>query len=420
MNKKLKLSDSQVAEVLAATSDPENQATVASEARRLGVSRTTLRDSITRFEREATRREAPGVEADPDGALTITSPPETIGGVALTEEGLMRHYGLDPAEHEIVRKRLNFWGSDAAPNFQLRLDAIPKSLLVLPETRGPEDWLPAPQPAVREDGGRRIVIVTDYHAPLHARGLHQTSLQFMADFEPSLLLNLGDLADFTSVSQHRPRPRMVQHVNDCIVEGGSILRDQRRVLPDAEMVLLPGNHDDRIQHAIIDNNRNLLGVRGFSDEYDALDLRRLWDLDPIHVNMIDEDWDRAKFHVNDKLSAIHGKNTTKTAGEAMLNKLVRSVVQGHSHRMRFTYRTQHDDPVNDIRTRVAVECGTMAQLSESLGYGDEENWQQGFVYGTVWPDGQFALSPAMFVANTLLLPDGTRYKATVDELGREL
>lgn len=417
MKKSPKLSDDQIAEAL---SNIESGATAAAEARRLGIARTTLRDAIERFQRTATERHEPGVEEEPDGALTVTSEPGSrVGGVELTEEGLMRHYGLDPAEHEVVRKRLNFWGSDDDPHYQLRLDVIPKTLLVLPDWD--REWLPEPNPSVREDGGRRIVVVTDYHAPLHARGLHQVSLDFMEDFQPSLLLNLGDLGDMAAASRHRKRPRRkVQHLNDCIIGGGSILRDQRKRLPDAEMILLPGNHDDWLQRSIIDNNEELLGIRGFSDSYDALDLRRLWDLDPIHVHMVDEDWDRAKYHVNRSLSAIHGKKTTKTAGEDMLNKLVRSILQGHSHRMRFTYRTQHDDPDGGVRTRVAVECGTMAQLSDSLGYGDEENWQQGFVYGTIWPDGQFALSPAMFVNNTLLLPDGTRYKATVDEEGNPL
>lgn len=415
MKKKTKLSDDQVAEVISAVGDDNNPATVAGEARRLGVARSTLRNAIESFERRSTERHEPGVEEEADGAITVTSDPLTVAGVELTEDALLRQYGLDPDEHEVVRKRLNFWGSDSDPHFQLRLDAIPKQLLVLPEPA--REWLPAPNPVPRDDGGYGVVIVADYHAPHYNRGLHETSLQFMRDYDPQLLLNLGDLGDFTSISRHRERPRLVQHVNDCIVEGGSILRSQREALPDAEMVLLPGNHDDRIQHAIIDNNRNLLGVRGIADDYDALDLRRLWDLDPIHVEMVDEDWDRAKFHINDNLSAIHGSRTTKTAGEDMLNKLVRSVVQGHSHRMRFTYRTQHDDPRGGVRTRCAVECGTMAQLSGSLGYGDEENWQQGFVYGTVWPDGQFALAPAMYVNNTLLLADGTRYRSTVDEFG---
>lgn len=416
MTNKTKLSDNQVAEVITALAD--TPATVTSEAKRLGVARSTLRDAMERFERQTTTRHEPGVDEADDGAVTVTSDPLTVAGRELTEDALLRQYGLDPAAHEIVRKRVNFWGSDSDPHYQLRLDAIPKSLLVLPEPD--RDWLPAPNPVPREDGGYGIVIVADYHAPHYNRGLHETSLQMMRDFDPQLVLNLGDLGDFTSISRHRERPRLVQHVNDCIVGGGSILRDTRAAVPDARMVLLPGNHDDRIQHALIDHMRDMLGVRGYSDEYDALDLRRLWDLDPIHVEMVDEDWDRAKFHVNDNLSAIHGTRTTKTAGEDMLNKLVRSVVQGHSHRMRFTYRTQHDDPKNDFRTRVAVECGTMAQLSGSLGYGDEENWQQGFVYGTIWPDGQFALAPAMYVNNTLLLADGTRYRASVDEFGTPL
>lgn len=412
-----KVTDDQLAEVLTNVAEG---ASVAGESRRLGVSRSTLREAIARFERESTERQPAGVEAEEDGALVVTSEPLTVAGVELTEDGLMRQYGLDPDEHEIVRKRLNFWGSDADPHFQLRLDVIPRNLLILPELD--REWLPAPEPVAASDGGKRVVIVTDYHAPHYDRGLHQVSLQFMRDYGPQLILNLGDLADNASISRHRERLGQVQHVNDCIVHGGTILRDTREAAPNAEMVLLPGNHDDRLQHTIIDNNRALLGIRGFNDEYDALDWRRLWDLDPIHVKMLTDDWDRAKYSVSKHLVAIHGKRTTKTAGEDELTKRVRSIVQGHSHRIRFTYRTQHDDPDTrgGTRTRVAVECGTMAQIEHSLYYGDEENWQQGFVYGTIWPDGKFALAPALYVNNTLLLADGTRYDATVDSNGDEL
>jgi len=397
---------------------PATDDTATSVARDLGVARSTLRDALARLDRERTERHEPGAQEQEDGAITVTSDPLTVAGVELTEDALLRKYGLDPADHEVVRKRINFWGSDADPHFQLRLDAIPRSLLVLPDLD--REWLPAPEPVPQADGGRRVVIVTDYHSPHYDRGLHQVSLQFMRDFDPQLLLNLGDLADFATISRHRERPRLVQHVNDCIVEGGSILRAHREALPNAEMVLLPGNHDDRIQHKIIDNNRELLGIRGFSDDYDALDLRRLWDLDPIHVRMIDEDWDRAKYKVSPHLTAIHGRRTTKTAGEDELTKRLVSILQGHSHRMRFTYRTQHDDPTNGTSTRVAVECGTMAQIEHSLYYGDDENWQQGLVYGTIWPDGKFALAPAMYVNNTLLLADGTRYNSTVDSYGEAL
>lgn len=411
MKNQTKLTDDQVASVITALAD--TAATVASEARRLGVARSTLRDAIERFEREATERHEPGVEPAEDGALTVTSEPLTVAGVELTEDALLRRYGLDPAEHEVVRKRINFWGSDYDPHFQLRLDAIPKSLLFQPIDPGV--WTPPPPPRPMKPGEYLdAVVISDHHAPFHEKEFHRLFLEMLAEEQPGLIEVNGDLLDFATISKHREREGQVADVNACLQAGFEILADYRAVCPDAVIRFKRGNHSERLRNLIVDQAKGLHKITPAGSSLEALSLRRLLRLDDLHVEYIDEPWDQAKTVLSPKLTARHGVSTTKGAGEAMLDRLRGSTVQGHDHRAGITLRTDYtEDPDDPISVRMAMQGGCACVIPGGLGYvlGGEPNWQNAYGAFRIYPDGDFHGSLGIYVAGRLLAHNQKRYVA---------
>lgn len=334
---------------------------------------------------------------------------------------LLEAHGLDPEEWAVARVRGNRWGDPAEPNHQLRVDAVPRGLVFTPPD--PREWAP-PKPKAQKKTGepRKVVICGDHHCPHEDRTLHSLFLQWLEDEKPDEGVLLGDLLDLSSISRHRrsktgPPP----NVNECLRAALHVLRDYRHASPDTKWTLLPGNHDDRLDHIQIDNTPGIYDVapgggetlEGEEDETTAMSLKRLLYLDELGIDLITDDFNRAKYLLGRKLTLRHGYLSGKNASANMLNKVTRSTVQGHTHRLRLIYKTEHDDHDQDepTTTRVGAEAGCMAEIADGLGYTDDGDWQQGFLLATLWPDDDFTLAPVVYAPGRLLAPSGRRYVA---------
>jgi hypothetical protein len=345
-----------------------------------------------------------------DGPVRSASAPEPGRWNA---EELIRYFGDDPDECVILSKRGTLWGNPGEPNEHLRVNWVNRSELV--QAADPGSWKAPPKPKRKpRQAETTAVVIGDHHCPHFEPGFHRTTLEFFADEQPDVIDVNGDLLDFATISRHRERDGFAQPVNDCIQSAFGILRDYREVCPDARITLKRGNHCERLRHAIIDNAKGLHNIAPAGDEVPALDLRRLLHLDELHVEYVDEEWDRAKTKISGKLTVRHGFSTTKSAGEVMLDKLSGSTVQNHDHRFGMTLRTRHtgeeDDP---LEIRMALSAGCACIIPGGLGYiaGGEPNWQNAFAFFRVWEDGDFHASPGIYVPGRLLAPNGKRYRA---------
>lgn len=389
----------------------DDQLSIRAAAARAGIAKTTLRERLERnplplpqgFSNEPSPA---GVEKFSDGSATLTSE----AGSSWTPEELLEAHGMTPEDWEVVSVRASRWGDPEAPSEQLRVNAIRVDSLL--READVSDWTPPPAPTAPEFGDRSLVICGDHHAPHHDKGLHEAFLSFLADEQPDQGVILGDLADFSDISRHRSSEGFSQSVNQCNDAVVSILMDYRNASPRTRWTILRGNHDDRLEYALLDYKPELYGVRpgvlaDDEEAYPSLSLRRLWHLDDLEIALVDEEWNRAKLPITDNFTARHGYMVSENTGKQMLTKHSNSQVQGHSHRMRLTYRTKHDP----LDTKVAIEAGTMAEIEQGLGYADEPDWQQGFLTGHVWDDGDFAVAPAVYIRNRILLPDGRRFRS---------
>lgn len=398
-------------------------------ARNAGAHREAVREAW-RAERDGEGPAGAGATPQDDGSIIIVSTPTP--DTTETPESLLERHGIDLAEYVIARVKANCWDamtSDKASGDnrivtmrQLTVQVVPKTGLI--QAPDPGDWTPPPAPRTRKRAGdepRKVVICGDHHCPHEDRTLHRLFLEFLADERPDEGVILGDLMDFSSISRHRRGKKIAPaDVNACLKAALGVLQDYRHASPDTHWTLLPGNHDDRLDHIQIDNTPAAYDIKPGggvdlegNETNTALSVRELLFLDELGVDAIFEDFNRAKYLLGRKITLRHGYLSGKNASTNMLNKITRSTVQGHTHRLRLIYKTEHDehDEEQPTVTRVAAEAACMAEIKDSLYYGDEEDWQQGFLLAYLWPDDDFTLAPAVYAPGRLLSPNGRRYTA---------
>lgn len=385
--------------------------TVNVAAQALGIPATSLRSRLQSAglwgEVEAIRdgREVP--QADANGVRSG----ELAEG--WTTDDVIKHFGDDPAACTVLNRSATLWGDPEKPQERLRVNWIRNEDTV--QAADPGKWKAPPKPKKRKaEKYLDAVVISDHHAPHHEPTFHRLFLDYLRDAQPGLIEVNGDLLDFSTISRHRERERYAQPVNDCINAGFGILRDYREVCPDATIRYKRGNHEERIQHLILDNAKGLHNVTPANDDVPALSLRRLLHLDELHVEYVDEEWDQAKTQISRKLTARHGFSTSANAGQQMLDKLSGSTVQGHDHRLGMTFGTEHPTMDEDpLRVRMGVQGGCACVIPGGLGYvnGGQPRWQNGCTAFRVYPDGDFHASIGVYVKDRFLAPNGKRYQA---------
>lgn len=389
--------------------------TISEAARATGAPRKTVSDHWNREQQER-GEEAQGVVEDDDGSVSISTAPWNKDTPAPWKgRDLMKAHGYDPDDFIITKTVFNRWGDPEAPMHQLKIFATPKAALILAADMS--DWEPPVFAGLREPsaGPMKFVMRGDQHAPYHEVPLHYQALLHDADTQPDLILFMGDGINSEAAGRHRPRPTRsskVQATKVGVKSYGSILADTRHVNPHARIVVLRGNHDDWVEQRLLEQNPDLADIETAFTDIPMHSLRNLLHLDAMGIELIDVEYDRAKFEVTPHLVARHGAQSSKHAGEALLQRVARSAAQGHTHKIGFDYHTDHDDPDHGTTTHVGIQTGCMCEMVDGLGYAWQPNWQQGYVTGHAWDDGCFTVAPNVYTHGTLLTADGRRYHGT--------
>lgn len=350
-----------------------------------------------------------GISRDDHDASITSSPVSDPRGV--TPDDLLEKHGLDPDDWIVTSIRVSEWGKEDAPMFQLRVNATRRDgLLVIPDLGDFEPW---EYGQIEEYAPRRVALIPDLHAPFHDEGALRAVCDLLVAEEPEQVIFLGDVADNSMLSKHRTHRRfgaLLNETNDAVVAN---FRRVREAVPDAQIVLLPGNHDDRVLYYAQDMAPEFEALRPgkLSPDEDepetSIGFRQLWRLDELGIELVDEDWKLAQFGITPELSARHGYLTGNNSERKLLEKHGRSQVHGHDHRGSLIYRTKHDP----LDIRVAMSCGTLSEVKpDGLGYEPDPDWTPGMGWCQVWDDGLFQLSFLPYVKNKLLTPWGAAYE----------
>lgn len=387
--------------------------------RRVGLPPATFRYHLKKragLDPERPMPDADGHNPTPSGGSATSEPT----AVAVTEEEVLREHGIDPDEVTITSGRASRWGTPEAPQHQLRVNYERRdALYVMPD---PANWEPPPKPDGWEDydtwAPGNFLFRTDPHLPYNNAALERAVLRYIQIEEPSLIVFGGDLGDYGVLSKHKKHPKyraMVSHTHDSIA---AYLWRTRVAAPDATIVVLRGNHDDRLPLMVDERTPELSDLRPGALPTDeelppsVHSFRTLWRLDDLGIVLVDEDWKLGKFAIAKELTARHGHFTGQNAERKGMEKYGRSQIHGHTHTATMQYRTKHDP----LDIRVSVSSPVEAQVEEDgLGYEPEPDWTPGVTIGKVWDDGDFVLNICPFINNNLLLPWGQRISGEEDE-----
>lgn len=388
-------------------------------AQQLGVTRSAVQHRLRKIKTgnsNTTHTAAGGVRLD-DDTVTVTTPAAAnaqLGDYA----AMLRERGLDPADWTVVSVKANEWDamtSDKATGdnrvvrmgqWTITLKPAAHRILAMPAVHVPsvKRTSVGPPPSERPE---TIVVEGDHQVPYHDPALHLASLHMLRDLAKKHRLAehvfLGDTADFPTISRHDDHPAATAPPQEVIQGTYGLLREKAEAAPNVRRRKLKGNHDWRLESEQLKRAERLYGIapaqrwEDLQPECPALHLNRLLHLPELGIELVEDPrgWEHAEVELVPGprgLVVRHGWLHGAKTAENSLRKRGRSIIVGHIHRREQVFVW---DPSMGCE-RVGVVAGTMSLVRNERypHYTTLDNWLQGCVLVTRWPDGDFVVEHA--------------------------
>lgn len=237
----------------------------------------------------------------------------------------------------------------------------------------------------------RALIFPDVHIPFHDKRAWEAALRVVEDVKPDFVVQLGDFADFYSVSSHAKKFRRRVAFEHELTAMRREMRNLQKAVGRGKLICLQGNHEERFERYVMENCPDLQFTLPSGDE--LLNLRPGRDVWVPYLSS----WKHQKVtFVHDVGHA--GPDATKQT----LAAVGHCVVHGHSHGA----TVQYGGTIDGSRY-VALGCGWLGDEREItyLHPAKMRNWQKGigsvdfnagvawmqfhpFVKGKFWIDGK--------------------------------
>lgn len=227
---------------------------------------------------------------------------------------------------------------------------------------------------------KTIVVMPDVQAPLHDQAMVDKFIQFLADYEPDELAQVGDFTDSTEISRwvRGKKPEFAGDLQQGFDISRYILEKIRDVF-SGRFRIVRSNHDDRLELYIQGCAPGLASLR-------ALTIENLVGFEDFGVEFIRDEVVELTPEARDPWIMCHGDEGAlnqvagRTAFNLAKNKFGANVICGHTHRAGLTSESYgYNGKIRD--TRYGLEVGhfmdlTKADYLKKKGVG--ANWQQAF------------------------------------------
>lgn len=241
--------------------------------------------------------------------------------------------------------------------------------------------------------------------PTHDEQAISVALEITRNAQPDVIVLHGDNLDLPEMGRYivtAPYARTTQATIDRATLLCAQLRD---AAPDAKIVWLAGNHEERLPKYITQNASAAFGLRRGNEPQGmpVMSVPFLCRMDEYEIQYR-PGYPASNYWVNDRLRIIHG-DKVNSSGSTATKYLARekvSVLYGHIHRREWAEMTRedHDGP----RTVLAASAGCLARIDGAVpsvkGGVDldgrplvrHEDWQQGLaIVDYKDGDGEFHL-----------------------------
>lgn len=330
-------------------------------------------------------------------------------------ETMLRERGLEPADWVVVSAKSNEWDAMTAVKrgeeprtvrlrqWSIVLKPAMHKLFVMPAVHVP----PVKRARVGPPASERpetIVVEGDHQVPYHDPALHEASLNMLADLEKHHRLAehvfLGDTGDYPTISRHDDHPAAMAGPQEVVQKTYGVLREKCEAAKNVRRRKVKGNHDWRLESEQLKRAERLYGLspaqrwEDVEEEIPALHLNRLLHLPELGIELVEDPrgWQHAEVELVPGpygLVVRHGWLTGAKTAEASVKKRGRSIIVGHIHRREMAFVW---DPSMQCE-RVGVVAGTMSLVRNERypHFTTLDNWLQGCVIVTRWPDGDFQI-----------------------------
>lgn len=238
----------------------------------------------------------------------------------------------------------------------------------------------------RKDGIKRVMVIADPHfgyskdsgslVPYHSEDVLSIALNIFEDNKFDTLIWAGDVLDCNEWSdKFIKRPEFVQTTQPALNEAALWMARFISVNPEAEFIMLEGNHDNRIERYIINSLSEAYQLKpgDLPDSEPVMSISNLLGLKRMGVNY-------QKEHIIGSTKFVHGDVVRKGGGltaKATLENTITSVVFAHVHRRELVTETKIGE--RNKRVEVFSMCPGCACHIDGRVPGAEydDNWQNG-------------------------------------------
>lgn len=234
------------------------------------------------------------------------------------------------------------------------------------------------------------LVAGDAQVPFHDQDAFDRFQQEVVDSQPDNIVFVGDMVDLNAMSRFGTRPEWVGSTQSAIDEYHNFLAQTRANAPNANIHVVHGNHEQRMDDYIRKNAMEVLGLRraNMPKELAVLTLQYLVRYDDLDIQAIDG-YPNGTLWLENNLKFTHGTNVAKGGSNAAkyLREERETTIYGHTHRMELAYRT-FPQRIGAV-TIAAASPGCLSMIDGSVpGYRHTidsegqvvkraEDWQQG-------------------------------------------
>ena len=242
----------------------------------------------------------------------------------------------------------------------------------------------------------------------------------VTETNPDNIVFVGDMVDLPSMSRWSQRSEWVGSTQGAIDTYHSFLAQTRANAPNANISVVHGNHEQRLDDYVRKNAAEALGLKraNAAKELAVLTLQYLVRYDELDINSIDG-YPNGTLWLEDDLKATHGTNVAKGGSNAAkyLREERESTLYGHTHRQELAYRTFARRVGGVTIAAASPGClalvdGTVPGFHHTVDAQGEvvkkaEDWQQGLLVIDHTANSH-NITPVRFAEDGFYL-DGKRY-----------
>lgn len=235
------------------------------------------------------------------------------------------------------------------------------------------DWKPF---VIIPTDNDRTLVINDIHLPYHDKDAMTMAIKEGKRRKVNRIILNGDTLDFYQLSRFSRDPRLRKFAGE-IELGKQLLDTLRDNFPDAEIIWKQGNHEERYQHYLESNAKELIGVNEFRFEM----LMGFFDL---RVQFVD---DKRPIHLGHNI-LVHGHEfgqqifSPVNPARGLYLKAKHNAACGHHHAT-----SEHTARALNGKIIVCWSVGSLCGLNPA--YRPINDWNHGFAIQETQKDGQF-------------------------------